>query len=470
MSVTTPTVERRRTWPPRSAGEEQPVRRVRTRKPPAEERPKRKRTVEASRPKLAPVFVFYGGNREFAKYKGPEAILHGPAETGKTISALWKLHLCAMKYKNASIVIARKVRDTIYPTVLATFMTKVLSPDCGVKPYGGERPAWFDYPSGSRVWVAGLDRPGKVLSAEHDLIYVNQAEELSLDDWETLTTRATGRAGHMPYAQTIGDCNPTYPSHWLYHRTTLRLFYSRHEDNPTLFDPITGQITEQGKRTMAVLDGLTGVRKERLRYGRAAQAEGAVYEEWDEARHLIYAEQMPQPKRFFAAQDWGYTNPGVFGVWAVDGEGRMYLVRQVYRTGRTLEWWQDTALTLQDEFGRFEAVVCDPAEPAYIEAYRQKGLNAIPGDNAILPGINKVKERLAKERLFILRSSLTEVDEVLEEQRKPVSVQDEFPAYVWANKATKEQPIAENDHGMDMVRYAVQYVDGRRGWARGPAR
>lgn len=148
----------------------------------------------------------------------------------------------------------------------------------------------------------------------------------------------------------------------------------------------------------------------------------------------------------------------------------MYLVRQVYRTGRTLEWWQDTVLTLQDEFGRFEAVVCDPAEPAYIEAYRQKGLNAIPGDNAILPGINKVKERLAKERLFILRSSLTEVDEVLEEQRKPVSVQDEFPAYVWANKATKEQPIAENDHGMDMVRYAVQYVDGRRGWARGPAR
>jgi len=414
-------------------------------------------------------FTFYGGAREFARYKGPEALIHGPAETGKTISALWKLHLCALKYRGTSIVIARKVRDTIYPTVLRTFMGKVLAEGCGVTHYGGEKPEWFDYPSGSRIWIAGLDRPGKVLSAEHDIIYVNQAEELTLEDWETLTTRTTGRAGHMPYAQTIGDCNPAYPSHWMYHRASLRLFYSRHEDNPVLYDQATGVLTEQGSRTMAVLDALTGVRKERLRYGRPAQAEGAVYDEWDESRHLIYDDQAPVVRRYMAAQDWGYTNAGVLGVWAIDGDGRMALVRQVYRTGCTNDWWVDTALELEREYGRFQAVACDPSEPAYIAAYRKEGLNAVAADNAVLPGINAVKERLSKDRLFVLRSSLQDVDETLREARKPASVQDEFPAYVWANRATKEEPVKEDDHGMDMVRYAVRWVDRPQGWSRGPA-
>ena len=27
--------------------------------------------------------------------------------------------------------------------------------------------------------------------------------------------RTTGRAGHMPYNQTIGDCNPAHPTHWI---------------------------------------------------------------------------------------------------------------------------------------------------------------------------------------------------------------------------------------------------------------
>lgn len=406
-------------------------------------------------------FTFYGGAKEFARYHGPEAMLHGPAETGKTISALWKLHLCALKYSNASIVILRKTQSSTYSTVLQTFTKKVLS-EGGVMPYGGATPAWFDYPNGARIWVAGLDKASKVLSAEHDIIYANQAEELALEDWETLTTRATGRAGHMPYAQLIGDANPAWPGHWMYHRPSLRLFYSRHEENPVLFDPATGEITEQGQRTMAVLDALTGVRKQRLRYGLPAQAEGAVYDEWEQRTHLVYQEAVPELRRYIAAQDWGYTNPGALGVFGMDGENRMYLVRQVYQSGRTIDWWVDMARNLQQEYGRFEAVPCDPSEPAYIEAYRQAGLNAIPADNSVLPGINAVKQRLAEKRLFVVADSLHAQDANMAERRLPTSVQDEFPQYVWADRVGKEVPVKEHDHGMDMVRYAVMYIESPR--------
>ena len=382
--------------------------------------------------------------------------------TGKTISALWKLHLCALKYPGASLVIARKTQASIYGTVLRTYTEKVLGKTATVEAYGGGKPEWFDYPNGARIWIAGLDKAGKVLSAEHDIVYVNQTEELELADWETLTTRTTGRAGHMPYSQTIGDANPSYPSHWMYQRPSLRMFYSKHEENPMLFDPASGLITAQGTRTMTVLDALTGVRKERLRYGKPAQAEGAVYTEWNQSVHLIYADAMPRCTRYVASQDWGYTNPGALGVWAIDNEGRMYLAAQVYQTGRTIDWWVATAKEMQAEYGYFEAVVCDPAEPAYIAAYQQAGLNAWPADNAVLPGIDAVKQRLAEKRLFVVRDSLRRVDESLSESRKPHSVEDEFPMYVWADKLGKEQPVKVDDHGMDMVRYAAMYLDAPR--------
>jgi phage terminase large subunit len=404
-------------------------------------------------------FTFYGGAREFVRYHGGEALIHGPAETGKTISALWKLHRLAHKYPNASLVIARKTQASVYGTVLQTYTLKVVGADTSVVPYGGNKPEWYDYPNGSRIWIAGLDKSEKILSAEHDVVYVNQAEELALEDWETLTTRTTGRAGHMPYSQTIGDCNPSYPSHWMYNRPSLRMFYSRHEENPMLYDQATGEITMQGQRTMSVLDALTGVRKERLRYGRPAQAEGAVYDEWDQSIHLIYADAVPECERHIASQDWGYTNAGVLGVFGVDGDGGMYLVRQVYQTGKTIDWWVKTAAELDAEY-HIEALPCDPAEPAYIDAYGAAGLPAFAADNAVLPGIDAVKTRLKDRRLFVVRDSLRHTDESLAEARKPCKVEDEFPMYIWSDRIGKEQPVKENDHGMDMVRYAVRHVDG----------
>jgi PBSX family phage terminase large subunit len=425
-------------------------------------------------------FTFYGAAREFIGYHGPEALIHGPAETGKTISALYKLHICACKYPGASIVIARKTLASCHSSVLQTFTNKVLDKGAPVTVYGGEKVEWFDYANGSRIWVAGIDKTGKVLSSEHDLIYVNQAEELTLEDWETLTTRTTGRAGNMPYSQTIGDCNPSYPLHWMYHRPALKMFYSVHQDNPRLYDPATGELTQQGQRTMAVLGNLTGTRRTRLLEGKPAQAEGVIYEDWSEAVHLIYADKVPPLVRFVAGQDWGFTHPGSLGLWGLDGDGRMYLVAQYYMTLQTIDWWVERAKALKAEFTRYdpealkrdekkivctvEVYACDPSEPSFIEAYRRAGLNAIAANNDVRPGIDAVQQRLksagdGKPRLYVVRDSLREPDQGLIEARRPYAVEHEFPAYVWANTKAKEGPVKENDHGMDMTRYTVRYLD-----------
>jgi hypothetical protein len=198
--------------------------------------------------------------------------------------------------------------------------------------------------------------------------------------------------------------------------------------------------------------------------GKPAQAEGVVYDDWNEATHLIYAEAVPESQRHVAAQDWGFTHPGSLGVLAVDGDGRAYLVAQIQHTRKTIDWWVERAKELQAEFS-LEAIACGPDQPAYIEAYRRAGLNAVAADNSVLPGINAVTQRLKladdeRPRLFVVRDSLRLEDAELRRERRPRQVQDEFPGYVWSNSKVKEVPIKEQDDGLDMLRYGVMYLDG----------
>lgn len=235
---------------------------------------------------------FYGGAREFWKYKGAEAMLAGPYETGKTLVALTKLHLLLCKYAGARALMARKTYKSLIHSAVVTYETKVLplppdDPKSAIQKYGGEKPEFYDYPNGSRLVCAGLDNPDKALSSEYDFIYINQAEETRLDDWEKLVARATGRAGNAPYTQVMGDCNPDMPTHWILHRRRLKVFEQRHEHNPALYDQTTGEITPRGRATLDALDSLTGLRYKRGRLGLWVAAEGQVYDNFDPEIHVV---------------------------------------------------------------------------------------------------------------------------------------------------------------------------------------
>lgn len=433
--------------------------------------------------------VLRGAARELWRSAAPEAVISGPAETGKTFAALLKLDTLLGYTPGAQAVLVRKVRDTIHSTVLQTYMHKVQKfedgkdvSDSGVRRYGGEKPQWFDYPSGARLWLAGIDDPGKALSSERDFIYVNQAEELSHDDWQVLTTRATGRAGNTPTPGVFGDCNPGPAHHWIKNRPGLTLLESRHEDNPVLWDADKGEWTEQGRRTLAVLDGLTGVRKERLRYGRWVSAEGTVFE-FDAATHRVTSADLiarglltadgrrgPACRLAIAGVDWGYTAPGVLQVWLVDGDGRMALAREHYHTGKLIGWWVERAKEERERFGVGQ-FVCDPSEPAYIEQFRRAGLSAQPADNDRKPGIQAVQTRLAKAadgrpRLVVMANCLAERDESLAEGKQPVCTEQEFDSFVWKKypdgRVNKEETTGP-DHGMDSARYSAMWADRMSG-------
>jgi hypothetical protein len=421
---------------------------------------------------------FYGGAREFWRYKGFEALLTGPYQTGKTIAALTKLHALLCKYPNARAVMLRKTYKSLTKSAVVTYEKKVLpynteDPRSGVMKWGGERPEFYQYVNGSRLECAGMDNPSKVLSSEYDYIYINQLEELKIGEYETLTGRATGRAGNAPYPQIMSDCNPGAPTHWILGRKSLQRFTQMHEHNPTLFDQETGEITDLGIRSMAILDALTGVRYKRGRLGLWVAAEGAVFEEYDPDVHIV--KDLPKDpfyfKAFYAAVDWGWTNPGVIQVWGKDGDGVLWLVHEVYRTGQQVSsWWIPKAETLLERY-RIGSFYCDPSRPDNIALFNAAGLPAREADNTIETGIDFIKQRLTTRRIKFYENALEETDPELEMRHLPTCLAEEIPLLEWAKSAQnsiqeknpKDEPADLHNHGIDCARYICNAIDKGRG-------
>ena len=264
--------------------------------------------------------------------KSPEMIISGPAETGKSYGALHKLNALCCIYPNSQAAIIRKVQSSMYGTVLTSFQKKVLARPDSVQVVGKLHPERFIYPNGSEIWVAGIDNPSKALSSERDFIYVNQAEELTIADWEYLITRTTGRAGNAPFSLLFGDCNPDAPTHWIKTRSkkggTLRRIDTVHKDNPVLYD-VNGKVTEQGKKTIKLLQSLTGARRQRLYLGMWVSPEGAIYDALEE-RHTTESFEIPTSwPRFVGVDPFGAFISAVWLAWEEENK-KLHVYREYY--------------------------------------------------------------------------------------------------------------------------------------------
>jgi phage terminase large subunit len=271
----------------------------------------------------------YGGARQLWLSKSPHIIISGPFETGKTFGALHKLDALLWKYPNARALMVRQTYKSTLSSVRVTYEDKILPEETPIKPYGGERPEFYIYPNDSMLYLGGLDNPDKFLSSEWDFIYINQTEEITKDAYEKLCARATGRAGNTPYTQVIGDCNPSYPGHWILQKKSageLVFLEQFHRDNPMLYNQETGEITEQGKRTMEVLHKLTGVRRERGLLNRWVAAEGIIFDNFSHTGNVTEsAEYNPELETYWGIDD-GYAEGS--GIGTISHHPRVILLAQ----------------------------------------------------------------------------------------------------------------------------------------------
>ena len=199
---------------------------------------------------------------------------------------------------------------------------------------------------------------------------------------------------------------------------------------------------------------MTDAEREVRRFGRFADAKGAVYTEFDERVHVIPPFVVPREWQERLAIDPGLNNPLACYWFAVDYDGNVYVVAEWFCAGRSVAYHADAIKRINaelgwrtDRYGRVEALIDSAAAQHTLNA--EKSVAELFCDNGILvdthvnkdlfSGINRVKQYLmtdGKPRLFIFDTC--------------VDLIREFKSYRWG---VGDRPVKTDDHGLDAVRY-----------------
>jgi phage terminase large subunit len=353
-----------------------------------------------------------------------------------------------LDYHDARLLMLRKRNTDLVATAMVTYTDRVLkSGDFRVKPHGGSAMSAHEFrylDTGSVIVTGGMDSESKVLSGQYDLVYVNEATDLTEADWETLTSRL--RNGKLPFHQILGDCNPGPSAHWLNLRfppadeaTERRVrLLSRHVDNPEMWDYRRGDWTGAGRAyVQGVLADLSGAQYERLFEGKWASVEGAVYKEFSRELHVMRVDTTGWGK--LAGVDVGSSNPTCVLTIRYAGD-RIHVERELYRPELSST---EIVNTVAHELEPGQTVVVDPSAADYIKDWKRLGFRAEKAEAARVPeGIARVRD--------VLRRCLLTIDPGCK------NTINEFESYAYPkNPTVSDLPKKEHDHAMDPLRYAV---------------
>jgi PBSX family phage terminase large subunit len=281
-------------------------------------------------------------------------------------------------------------------------------------------------------------------------LYGSYGDEITL--WpESYFTMLLSRLSE-PGAKFFGTTNPDGPYHWLKTKyldrqgeLNLKRFPFILDDNVNLDPEYVAQLKKE----------YTGLWYKRFILGLWVQAEGAIYDMWDDSLHVIDFEKLftdkpkAKPQRFFAACDYGTANPTVFGLFAHSGRLPAYLMRE-YHYDSAAKGRQKTDSEYADDFikwlgdTRISCLYVDPSAASFIAELKKRHVHVIEAKNDVIDGIRFVGALLQNKQFAVDRACKNTIQEI--------------PSYVWDAKAQQkgeDKPITQNDHCADMVRYGL---------------
>lgn len=180
--------------------------------------------------------------------------------------------------------------------------------------------------------------------------------------------------------------------------------------------------------------------------------EGLVYSEFSRGINITHDDPKPTWDRMRAV-DFGYQNPFCCLWGAVDEDGRLVVYDEHYSTKLLIK---DHAESIRSRAGSYRWTVADHDAQDCAEM-GACGINTRPAQKDVTRGIQKVKARIVKQkdgrpRLFV--------------HERCTNLLREFGQYRWQeakeNREEKEEPLKQNDHAMDALRYMVMELDNKK--------
>lgn len=259
-------------------------------------------------------------------------------------------------------------------------------------------------------------------------------------------------------------CNPEGPFHWfklewidkLGEKNIIRIHFTL-DDNPSLSE----DTKEKYRRRF------TGVFYERFILGLWVLAEGIIYSMF---RRTMIVSKVPSDVKIikkWIGIDYGQSNATVFLLCGLGSDNKLYVLDEYYHEGRTelqqkspkkysedyFKWLLKNGTEVIDEQTgettkypvRKEYTFIDPSAKGFMLQLHEDGEKGIRGaTNDVLSGIELLSSIIDNDMLRILKRCEKTIGEI--------------STYRWDPKAQEkgiDQPIKQNDHAMDALRYVV---------------
>jgi len=416
-----------------------------------------------------------GGYDEFWRFRGRYRVVKGSRASKKSRTTALNLIYRMMRWPAANTLVVRKTGNTLRDSCFADLRWAAARLGAAKLWSFTTSPLGATYlPTGQQIFFRGLDDPLKLASISCAVgtlcwAWIEEAYEIDSEadfdlvddcirgggngdgrDAGDAETRAVGDAGPYrgdadgrdageaagaPFKQLTLTFNPWSASSWL-----KRRFF----DCPPDPDVLAMTVSYRCNEWLDEADLRRFRRMERdnpARYRVAGLGEwgiegGQVFEEWrdDPAHyldrrwtHVIEPFEVPEDWRIYRGFDFGYARPFSVGWFAVDHDGRLYHILELYGcTGQPntgLRWTPDRIF---EEIHRIETghrwlrgrQIRGVADPSIWDASRgvsvaetaeKAGVWFEPGDNARLPGWMQLHYRLRFDArgipmLYVFRS------------------------------------------------------------------
>ena len=351
----------------------------------------------------------------------------GGTRSGKTYNILcWIIANYCTNNQGKTVTIVRKTFPAVRGTVMRDFFDILKQYDLYFEELHLKSTHEY-FLNNNRIEFISLDQPTKIRGRKRDLLFINEANELTFEDWQQLIFRTTERI--------VIDYNPSEEFHWIYDKVLTRedvdFYQTTYKDNPFLSKVIVEEI-------------------ERLKY--IDENYWRVYGlgERGKSRSLVFSfttvpNTPPAAKLIGRGLDFGYSNDSSALVETfIDGDN-MYVNELLYRTGMTN---QDIGNELKRlGLDRRDEIWCDSAEPKSIEEINRMGFNT---KKTYKGAINISIDMIRRYKLHVTTSSIN----LIKELRNYKYIEDK-------NGQLTNKPIDAFNHAIDALRYSIVNKLGR---------
>lgn len=384
----------------------------------------------------------------------------GAVRSSKTIGSILAWMKFVREAPPGELLMVGKTRDTIQRNVISV-MQRMVGRQAKFNRGTGELTLF-----GRLVYVVGAndERSGdKIRGMTLAGTYCDELTILPESFFKMLMTRLSVDGSKM-----FGTTNPDNPRHWLKkdyldrargHLTRDGRWIER-ADGLDLHR-FTFQLADNPHLSAEYLANLeleyTGLWHKRFILGEWVIAEGAIYDMWDESRHVVPYRSLPRmERRITTGVDYGTRNPFAavqvgLAVDPADGLKKLWCIDQ-YRWDSAAKRAQRTSAQYSADLHAFHAATGEPewiyVDPSAAEFRNQlftdghKGVQA--ADNSVVDGIRTVASLLSADRLKV--------------SDRCTGIIESIPGYAWDDRAAQkgeDKPIKLDDHDLDAKRYAV---------------